>query len=522
VVSRPWIAGDQAQTALLPVNPADLLPPGHAAFEFQALADELDLSRFEAAYRGDGRGRPPFDPKVMLTLILYCRSKGLRSSRQVAASCYDDLGARVITGNQHPDRSTIDRFLVVHAASIKALLPATLGLGQAEALLDVSVVAGDGTYLQANAAMSATVQEAELAGQITELEAQLGAAQAAWAEQVAGEVEQPSLLPEADPGPPASPAGRAPAATTWRRVCTLANLLRSRREALAYLQAHPGSALKDWQDRLERDQQRVARCAQRLEQTHAQLQAAADRRGAAEAAGVKIPGTRPVPVAQNAHLRQARKALETATARAQATAASPPSAGRINTTDPTSALMPGKNAGFDQRHNIQALAGKGQFVIAIGTHDSSNDKQALVSLIQAGRANLDAAGITDPIGTALFDAGYASAANFTTELPVELLLVAIEKEARQTGRQQDDTTTTTTGGIPAGWQIMTERLDDPHNRALYKQRAAIIEPLFAQLFTRFGRDLLARGEQVEVELHLWAVTHNLLKISRHRRRRRGD
>jgi hypothetical protein len=53
------------------------------------------------------------------------------------------------------------------------------------------------------------------------------------------------------------------------------------------------------------------------------------------------------------------------------------------------------------------------------------------------------------------------------------------------------------------WQTMTNLLADPANAALYRRRDAIIEPLFAQWFTRFGR----------------AVAHNLDKISRARRRR---
>lgn len=519
MVSRPWIASDQGQTALLPVNAADLLPPDHAAFEFQKMVNELDLSAFEAAYRADGRGRPPFAPKMMLALTLYCRSKGLSSARRIAAACHDDLGARVITGNRYPDRSTIDRFCTGHAAAIKALLPQTLRLGYAEDLVDVSVVAGDGTFMQANAAMGATVAEDELHEQIAQLQQQLAAAQAAWATQVADEgTDAPATLftnldVDLEAVMPAPSAG-TPAASTWRRVCTLTNLLRRRQSALAYLQAHPHREHLDWQDRLVRDQQRVARCAQRLAQARARVQAACDKRAAAEAAGAKIPGTPPVPLEQHTLVRQARKALETATARAEATAANPPAAGRVNTTDPTSRIMPGKNAGFDQRHNVQALACTNQFIIAIGTHDSSNDKQALTVLLRQGRANLDDAGITDPIGTALFDAGYASAANFTADLPVDLLLVAVEKEARQTGRLQDDTST-----APTGWKVMAERLDQPDNRKRYKRRAAIIEPLFAQLFTRFGRNLNARDGQVEVELHLWAVTHNMLKISRYRRRK---
>lgn len=527
MVSRVWIAGDP-QTALLPVTAGQLLPADHLAFRFQALVGELDLGGFERAYRADGRGRPPFDPKMMLTLILYCRAKGLVSGRAVAAACHDDLGARVITGNRYPDRSTIDRFLTVHAAAIKALLAETLRLGNAENLVDVSVVAGDGTVLQANAAMANTIDEAGLRTQIEQLQARLADAQASWAEQVAAQVSwremQPDLWGQPEPADHRRRSGAASVA--WRKLQTVANLLGARQQALSYLLAHPNAADEQaWTDRLARDQARVARCAQQVTDTRARLQAAADKRAAALAAGAKISGTRPVPVEAHSELRRAVKALQIATARAEKTAAARPVGERVNTTDPTSRIMPGKrNAGYDQRHNIQALAGRGQFVIAVGTHPCSNDKQALATLVQAARTNLDTAGINTPIGTALFDSGYASEANFTTPLPVENLLIAVEKHDKRTRPATSDPTSEAGSSndhsrLPASWQIMAARLDQPDNHALYKRRSAIIEPLFAQLFARFGRTLYARGEQADIELHLWAITHNLLKIDRHRLRR---
>jgi transposase len=530
VVSRVWIGGDP-QTVLLPVTAADLLPADHLAFRFRALVGGLDLGRFEAAYRADGRGRPPFDPKMMLTLILYCRAKRLISARAVAAACHDDLGARVITGNRYPDRSTIDRFLTVHAGAIKAVLAETLRLGDAEGLVDVWVVAGDGTVLQANAAMANTVDQAELCTQIERLQAQLADAQAVWAEQVAaGQAAAEAAMQPDLWGQTERPCqGRRPGArTAWRRLRTVANLLGARQQALSYLLSHPGAADEQaWTDRLARDQARVAARADQLDQTRAKLTAAADKRAAAVAAGARISGTRPVPVEAHSELRRAVKALQIATARAERTAAAAPAGTRVNTTDPTSRIMPGKkNAGFDQRHNIQALATPGQFILAIATHPCSNDKQALTTLLEAARANLDAAGITAGIGTAIFDSGYASEANFTTHLPVENLLVAVAKHGKQTRQPEPADDNPSTGDPnnkhsqpPASWQIMADRLAQPDNHALYKRRSAIIEPLFAQLFTRFGRTLHARGEQVDVELHLWAITHNLLKIDRHHHRR---
>jgi transposase len=513
-MGRVLIAGDRGgQPALLPVDARDLLPADHAAWGFLALVDELDLSAFEAAYRADGRGRPPYDPAMMLALILYCNAKGKRSGRDIAAACRDDLGARVITGNRYPDKATVNNFVRTHAQAVRALLPQTLRLGHAAGLVDVSVVAGDGTKIGANAAMSATVDEPTLTAQIADLQHQVDAAHTAWAEQVTAP-DQPALFD--DDGPPAAaPAGTGPATRAKRRLHTLSALLRSRQAALAHLRANPNTAEKDWAQRVERDRARVAHRTQRLDAERARVQAMHDRRRAAEADGVKLPGANPAPTDEHPRVRQARKSLTAAVARAEATAAKPPT-GKINTTDPASAIMPSKRGGYAQLHNVQTLSAKNQWILAIRRHRSPNDKQAMQDLIGDARANLDAADITDPIGVALFDSGYASADNFTAELPVGLLLVAVEKEARQTARQHDHTSTAATS-----WHIMTTRLDDPHNAQLYKQRAAIVEPLFAQLFARFGRTLNHRGDDnIDTELHLWAVTHNLLKLNRHRHRRR--
>jgi hypothetical protein len=176
--------------------------------------------------------------------------------------------------------------------------------------------------------------------------------------------------------------------------------------------------------------------------------------------------------------------------------------------------MPLKKGGFDQLHNLQALAGHGQIIFAAGTHPSSTDTAALHLLLEHGAANLAAAGITEPIGAAAFDAGYACEDNFTAPCPADLY-VAVTRDSVQAGQP---------GGAAApsgqpGWQAMAAKLDTPEGRAIYRQRKAIIEPVFAQLFARFGRHLNYRGDMVDTEIHLWAAVHNMLKAIRARARR---
>jgi transposase len=42
---------------------------------------EMDLEAFDANYREDGRGRPAFEPRMMVALLLYAYAIGVRSAR---------------------------------------------------------------------------------------------------------------------------------------------------------------------------------------------------------------------------------------------------------------------------------------------------------------------------------------------------------------------------------------------------------------------------------------------------------
>ena len=530
-MARPWLDSDRGdQIYLFPVDPRDLLPKNHLVWGVMKVVDEFDLSQFEVVYHAGGVGRPPYSPRLMVALIVYCYLKGLRSERQIAAACYDDIGCRIITGNRYPDHSVVKKFFTRHEPALQRLLIDTLRIGHAEGLIDLSVIAGDGTYMQADAAMNATVTETRLLEQIADLQRQMARAQAGWADLVtAAEATDPAtdgLEAATDGGdlvagcldlgsglgPVGGPVRGCAEDELWRRYRGLETRVASRRAALEHLQANPGAAWTEWSDRVEKDQMRVVAATRRWEAAVAAQQTVVAEYARAQAAGVRSSGRPPVPVGDHSGVATARQGLDKAVSRAAATAGKEPTVGRVNTTAPSSGIMPCKRGGFDQNYNVQVAACPGQFILAIGTHPSSNDKRALEPFVRDTRANLDAAGIADPIGVALYDCGYASDANFTAELPVGLLLVAVEKECRQTGRRTDGTTT-----AAKSWDLMATRLAEPANAALYKRRGAIVEPVFAQMFDRFGRDVNSRGAtQVETELHMCAVSHNIGKIIRSR------
>ena len=84
----------------------------------------MDLAPFTAWYRADGQGRQAYHPRLMVGLVMYCYCKGIRSSRAIEMATWDDVGARVICGNLHPDHATVARFVTHHEGPVKGLLVA--------------------------------------------------------------------------------------------------------------------------------------------------------------------------------------------------------------------------------------------------------------------------------------------------------------------------------------------------------------------------------------------------------------
>ena len=513
--------GEGDQGWLLPPDPRNWLPEGHLAWAVRAAVAQMDLAPFVSWYRADGQGKKAYHPRLMVALVMYCYCKGIRSSRAIEMASYDDVGARVICGGLHPDHATVARFVTRHEGPVRGLLVQSLVACAAQGLVSVDVVAGDGTKVKANASMAANATAEQLDLDIAALEKLVDAEVTAWfAQAQAADAAEDALFGEGDkgggPGAGGGPGTLAGlAGKIARRQQAKAKLDAGQRARRARAEAARAEKIARLQARVARRQATAAReeaaAAARVAgyQARAAAKAAAGRRKQPDGR-VPVPSDRHIVVRrERAAAAKAQQALDQARAR-PATTGTPAKPPKANTTDPGSGVMPAKKGGFGQLYNVQVIASAGQVILGIGTCDSPADTGALHPLLAQGRANLGAAGISQPIGTALFDAGYASEDNFTTACEADLY-VAVTKEARQTGRLRD-------GHKPAtrkdSWQQMAAKLDAPEGKALYRQRAGIIEPVFAQLFARLGRDLHYRGSKTGLELHLWAASHNLLKAIR--------
>jgi len=150
-VPQNFLNCDREQELLLPPCLREWLPEDHLAWFIVDAVAQFDLAGFYAAYRADGHGRAAHDPSMMLALLLYAYSVGVRSSRVIERRCVEDVAFRVIAANQVPDHTTIARFRQRHQQALADLFGDVLALCAEAGLVRVGVVAVDGTKLHASA-----------------------------------------------------------------------------------------------------------------------------------------------------------------------------------------------------------------------------------------------------------------------------------------------------------------------------------------------------------------------------------
>ena len=127
------------------------------------LVEGLDLTAFYA----------PYEPRMMVKVLLYANATGVFSSRGIARKLEEDVAFRVLGAGNCPQHRTICEFRRRHLDDFKELFVAVVGLAPELGLARFGKLSVDGTKVRANAskrkAMSyGRMQEEErrLAGEI--------------------------------------------------------------------------------------------------------------------------------------------------------------------------------------------------------------------------------------------------------------------------------------------------------------------------------------------------------------------
>jgi transposase len=456
-----FLACDREQELLLPPSLREWLREDHLAwFVIDAVA-AMDLTAFYAAYRADGHGRAAHDPAMMVALLLYAYALGERSSRRVERRCVEDVAARVICANQQPDHTTIARFRQRHEAAIAGLFGEVLTLCAEAGLVQVGVVAIDGTKLHANASQHATRSYEEIAREIL---AEADAVDAQEDEEF-GERRGDELPPEL-----ATAQGRR----GWLREAKRRLDERRAEEARPIPRSRP-DRLKEAKRRLEEEHEVECRANADYEAYRARGRMKDGRRFGRPPNPYRPPAT---------------------------------PTGKINVTDPDSRNV--KTArGWVQGYNAQAVVAADQIVIAAEVTVDSPDFGHLGPMVSATRNELAAAGVQDAPEVVLADAGYWHQAQMESLTGGgTVVLIPPDAGKRKGARPGWD------GGLYA---FMRRVLASDRGGELYAKRQGMIEPVFAH--TKFNRRMdrfQRRGRSAaRSEWRFITATHNLLKLFRH-------
>jgi len=153
-----------AQEMMIPVNLEHQLVPGSLEFAIHYLVDnEIDLSGFEERFKNDMEGRPAYDPRILLKVVLFGYSRGVVHSRKLERACRENVLFMAMACGQTPDHSTIAHFVSSMQDLILTVFRDILLVCEKEGLLGGTSFSLDGLKLPSDASkqMSGTFSELE-------------------------------------------------------------------------------------------------------------------------------------------------------------------------------------------------------------------------------------------------------------------------------------------------------------------------------------------------------------------------
>jgi transposase len=130
---------------------SEWLPEEHLAYFISDAVDALELEAFHARYEGDGRRRQPFDPRMMVKVMIYGYATGVFCSRKMARKLQEDVAFRMLCANNYPAHRTIREFRQLHLREFSELFVQVVKLAKEAGLVGLGRVGVDGTKIKANA-----------------------------------------------------------------------------------------------------------------------------------------------------------------------------------------------------------------------------------------------------------------------------------------------------------------------------------------------------------------------------------
>ena len=151
-VSMAYRCGDdRRQTILFPESIDQYVSQDHPVRAYDAFVDALDLRQLGIDLNEKKVGNSQYHPNLMLKLLLYGYSYGIKSSRKLEREVHNNLSFIWLVKNLKPDHKTIAEFRRKNKAAIKNALKLCAQLCLKLGLIQGNILFVDSTKLWANA-----------------------------------------------------------------------------------------------------------------------------------------------------------------------------------------------------------------------------------------------------------------------------------------------------------------------------------------------------------------------------------
>ncbi len=137
------------QLMLLPPSVEDFIPSGHLATVINDVVETIDVSAIEASY--SHLGQKSYHPHLLLKVLFYGYSIGMRSGRKIAGACESDTAFMFLAAMYKPDFRTINDFRKDNIDFIQKAFIHVVQLCKGLGMCKAGTLIIDSTKLKANA-----------------------------------------------------------------------------------------------------------------------------------------------------------------------------------------------------------------------------------------------------------------------------------------------------------------------------------------------------------------------------------
>lgn len=147
-----YIQRDTKQLVMIPLDLEKQLEPGSLAFTINEIIEhKIDIRPLEEKYKNDKEGRPAWDPKILLKIVLLAYSYGINTSRKIAKACEENISFIAISSWSTPHFTTIAEFISGRGKAITQIFKEVLLVCEEMGMLGGTTFALDGCKLPSNA-----------------------------------------------------------------------------------------------------------------------------------------------------------------------------------------------------------------------------------------------------------------------------------------------------------------------------------------------------------------------------------